>query len=124
MTTFELEVFRRNARLRAWRSLLGLPLEGGWRAYYRTTGTPPHWRADLDVRCSACPDASHSSSRGESFLFLSAGSLAAGLVEAERDAWQEIAGEKVGSCPHLVPLLGPEPPEVAALAELEIFLPA
>jgi hypothetical protein len=112
VSELEREVKRRNALFAAW-AACGLPLAGGWRAYYRSSGTPPHWRADLDVRCTICPDASHTSSSGEAYLRNSGG-----LEEVEKDAWWDLTKEQRGSCTHLLPLRLPPPPEVLALAEM------
>jgi hypothetical protein len=93
-----LEIHRRNARLRAWRAY-GVPVEGGWEG----TG--------LMLRCGVC-------------LGPWRGVKLSGHVRTQHLAWQEVQlvrAMRRRDCPHLAPLLGDDPPEVTAIAELELL---
>jgi hypothetical protein len=94
-----LALLRRNARLRAWRAY-GVPVEGGWEEW----SDGGVW--DFRVRCLAC-----------------GGTHTAGLIFEAVLAAEERAIKRhlLSGCPHLAPLLGDDPPEVTAIAELELL---
>jgi hypothetical protein len=95
-----LELHRRNARLRAWRAY-GVPLgASGWRRWGN------RWL--LVVGCDTCD-----TQFGNHVLGL-------GLNEFKTPKALE-REVLLRSCPHLAPLLGDDPPEVTAIAELELL---
>jgi hypothetical protein len=118
MTSLELELLRRNARLRAWRAY-GVPVEGGWQLDLPGT-TPRALWCDLKLGCGVC------NRRGQSQSVNALGRHAEGLLTAlaaaERQAlsrWWRSGW--VAVCSHLAPLLGVDPPEVLAILELELL---
>jgi hypothetical protein len=105
-----LELQKRNARLRAWRAY-GVPIEGGWEPL-KFLG-----HHVLTLRCGDCgrgdwfarpPDATRHQVRRAEVILLDK------LSDPKGD------GSYTG-CPHLAPLLGDDPPEVQAIAELELL---
>jgi hypothetical protein len=104
--SLHLELLRRNARLRAFRAL-GVPIVGGWRYVGRMSlRDDPFGRewAQWWARCGACAS-------GERDILLS--------DPEALEIYEEEQG--VPRCPHLAPLLQPDPPELAALLDLEIL---
>jgi hypothetical protein len=108
MADLQLELLRRNARLRAWRAV-GVPIEGGWALRGRSSFSWGHLR----LRCSACGRSDNDGAAG------SAGMVA----HAERLAIRQmLTPDLPNPCPgHLAPLLGEDPPEVLAILELELL---
>lgn len=99
-----LELHRRNALLRAWRAY-GVPVEGAWERKEAPNPLAELWR--LEVACSDC---------GQSLPGTQISS--SGLCTPEEQKASVIRF----ACPHLSPLLAPSPPpEVMAIAELELF---
>jgi len=103
--TLEGALLWRNARLRAWRAL-GVPAEGGW--HMRGPDERHDRRAALRIGCSRCGKDEGCVAYYEWELARSEVTLVAYLVEECR-------------CPHLSPLLGPEPPDLEAIAALELL---
>jgi hypothetical protein len=101
----EREFFRQNARLRAWRAH-GMPVEGRW---YRSLDD------GLRLRCVEC-------AKGYAIAVVPALfpelTLAAALKRSLEVAVRSI--EEQG-CPHLLPLLKDDPPEVASTLALELL---
>jgi hypothetical protein len=108
MTPIEQAILLRNARLKAWRGDWprgqGVPVEGGWEAH-PTYGI-------LLIRCAACPS-SEMLGRWRKFFVFSAKSL--------EEVESELAGVVRRNCPHLAPLLGEDPPWVAAAIPLAVL---
>jgi hypothetical protein len=105
-----LELARRNARLRAWRGM-GVPVRGGWN---HSLFVPR--QAFLAAGCESC-DANVGGNvhAGERWT---AGYTRGRLKAVERREFDRL--RRLG-CPHLAPLLLPDPPELAALYELELL---
>jgi hypothetical protein len=97
-----LELQKRNARLRAFRAL-GVPVEGGWERQDRRGETL------LEIRCSVCGGDWRGRYRARS---------RAQVLYDEKTTVRRIVED---GCPHLAPLLQPDPPELAALLDLELL---
>lgn len=101
MSDLSAEVLRRNARLRAFRSF-GVPVEGGWQAH--------GYGATLQILCSICRKR------------ITPTTLEDGRTPEvlRRILWVERFC-LLGSCSHLAPLAGEDPPDLAALIALELL---
>jgi hypothetical protein len=116
MSALELEIMRRNARLRAWRGC-GFPVEGEWRLY-------PGPQAYLVLGCAVCSYARVRAWPGGEFRAASDGGVGRMNLSAESLSENEQSALRVVlsyACPHLAPMLSPAPPEVEAAAELEVL---
>jgi hypothetical protein len=105
--SLHLELQKRNARLRAFRAL-GVPVEGGWQP-------APDGRLLLQLRCLTCGGPPHQTFTGlERFAVKARGphGIEGQLIRAI---------QRLTRCPHLAPLLQPDPPELAALLDLELL---
>jgi hypothetical protein len=113
-----LELQKRNARLRAWK-VLGVPVSGGWEVEHLVAVDPRTMRAVADstpvvtlrLRCGRCDRSTHFPHPPDDLSLLS-------LRRAEAARLESL--EWLG-CTHLAPLLQPDPPELAALLDLEIL---
>lgn len=120
-SSLHLAILRRNARFRAWRSA-GVPVEGGWRLMQ--PGRKGHEWAALALRCGACGWEESGGTGGKPWLGKTWGWM---LEEEEEDALigvdRKPTPPSIGDwhCPHLTPLLSPDPPEVVATTELEML---
>jgi hypothetical protein len=114
MTSLESAIARRNARLRAWRWVGGVPVEGGWRL--SSVGYPR-----IVLCCLTCGRQVERITRPEGMRdteILAVLCVMHGMpaLLARAEVWPPLI------CPHLAPLLSPEdPPEVEAAAELELL---
>jgi hypothetical protein len=111
MADLQLELLRRNARLRAWRAV-GVPVEGGWvhgAGVYRYAGEHP--LVLLTLRCGSCGQYSARAAKAPTPFY----AMPEALRRCESYHLQGYA------CPHLAPLLGDDPPEVLAILELELL---
>jgi hypothetical protein len=131
------ELALRNARLRAWRAL-GVPVAGAWRPDEHTGGL---YR--LNLGCAPCRKTRY----GTATLLTAVGfadgderraavraifaaeeerlarALVSGFARMGRDGrggWYGV-GPIDAYCPHLGPMLGVEPAELATLADLELL---
>jgi hypothetical protein len=112
VTPLELEILRRNALLRAWREVGGVPrFEGKW--------SPSLWtdrQVFLGLYCEPCKcSVGGNVHAGEHWT---PGYTRGRLKCVER---REAERAKRLGCPHLAPLLSPPPPEVLAFAELTLM---
>jgi hypothetical protein len=122
MADLDLELQKRNARFRAWKAL-GVPLDGGWKEEHLVSVDPRTMRAvsdstptaTLKIGCTLCDSPTY---RG-----YGPGSLevSASLDIPTELAEQELVAVARLACHHLDPLLQPDPPELAALYELELL---
>jgi hypothetical protein len=106
LADLHLELLRRNARLRAWRAY-GIPVEGGWTL--SEEDLPPL----LALSCREC---------GAWLQTCPPRRTLRQTADIFREESRAITGSlRSQGCPHLAPLLGADPPEVKAIAELELL---
>jgi type II secretory pathway component PulM len=97
--SLHLELQKRNARLRAYRAL-GVPVDARWEIRPRGRRSS----AVLTLGCALCQAGAMKEAWSP-----------AGMARAEGEALA------FADCPHLAPLLQPDPPELAALLDLELL---
>jgi hypothetical protein len=107
---YQLELQRRNARLRAFRAY-GIPVEGGWSGIR------------FSARCATCNQGvARDLPSARPFAYLKKlGIPPERLRTVEATEGEVIAELVLRGCPHLSPLLDPEPKEVLAIWELELL---
>ena len=99
MSVFDVEIRRRNARLRAWASA-GVSVEGQWVRIGKSIV--------VHVACTHCRE-------GQSQRFMGA---PAGMAMLEKQMISKIS--EVG-CSHLQQLLGNDPEEISARTSFELY---
>jgi hypothetical protein len=100
-----LELLRRNALLRAWRAV-GVPVDGAW-----SNATLPRQNSSVLAINATCTG-KHKNGRA------CGGTYWAVLLEC-RGGWR--MQRELANCRHLKPLEREPPPDVAAIAELELL---
>jgi hypothetical protein len=121
VTPLEQEILRRNALLRAWREVGGVPVVGGWQwthdpcfhGYYPVYSRDPRETGCLYyvLTCLDCERGTYSHILSHNHRRRPRRSM----------NYREREATILAFCEHLEPLLGPLPPEVLAFAELTLM---